>query len=87
MPSYMGMHLRGRSGVCLLSVSPGRKTDQGIRERERVRERVRESESPPSRQPRLVHLPVSPPLLRSFQPAPQQLQSQRAIVHGGMGGA
>lgn len=77
MPSYMGMHLWGRSEVCLVAVSLAKRRDQG-------------SESPPGRQPRLAHLLVSPALPGHSSQPPQQPQSQGASVQGGggrMGGA
>ncbi|KAK5864960.1 hypothetical protein PBY51_016159 [Eleginops maclovinus] len=73
MPSYMGKYLRGRSEVCLVSVSMKKRRDQG-------------AESPPGQQPRLAHLLVSPALPgHSSQPL-QQPQSHRASVQGGRGG-
>ncbi|KAK1904227.1 Structure-specific endonuclease subunit SLX4 [Dissostichus eleginoides] len=72
MPSYMGKLLRGRSEVCLVSVSMEKKRrDQG-------------AESPPGRQPLLAHLLVSPALPgHSSQP----LSSRRArAFRGGRGG-
>ncbi len=70
MPSYMGMHLWGRSEVCLVSVSLEKRRDQG-------------SESPPGRQPRLAHLLVSPALPgHSSQPLSNRRARERAFRGG-----
>ncbi|KAM9356753.1 LOW QUALITY PROTEIN: uncharacterized protein ABDE67_004341 [Symphorus nematophorus] len=67
MPSYMGMHLWGRSEVCLVSVSLEKRRDQG-------------SESPPGKQPCLAHLLVSPALPgHSSQPLSNCRARERAF--------
>lgn len=70
MPSYMGMHVWGRSEVCLVSLSLEKRRDQG-------------SESPPGKQPRLAHLLVSPALPgHSSQPLSNRRAREQAFRGG-----
>lgn len=70
MPSYMGMHLWGRSEVCCEAVRQEKRRDQG-------------SDSPPGRQPLLAHLLVSPAHPgHSSQPLSNRRARERAFRGG-----